>query len=586
MNEDCGRGRPPIWRPSGHRLEAAAARITAKTILAALTWVGVLVVGSATLAASVAPDTILFNGKIFTSAPDHSYVQALAIQGDRIEAIGDSKRIKQLAGPRTRLIDLGARTVIPGLNDAHNHMHISPNDTLEMQLQSPNPSWPEMQQAIAVAVPKAPRGSILLATIGGTIFLNPEVDRSTLDKLSPDHPLILTTFTGHGAILNTAALIRVGIQESQPNALGARYERSADGRLNGVLREYATLELARKIGNLTSDADAIVELRDTLADAAKRGITTLQVMSEKMTPARYVDLLDKVPTSIRIRIMRMPGTTLNGRNIEEGRTALRNPAPLITVSGTKWLLDGVPFEGTFAPRQRADDSAADVNKPFFGDLQMTFPVKELDAMLRETLQSGDQLLVHISGYPASVAMLDAMQAAGGKTVWAARRVRFEHGDGLLPSLIPRVKEMGIVVVEQGAHLDMSPFGPEFMPRIRAEKSQPLRSLLAAGIPVALSSDDDGVSNPFLQIMLAASHPNRPSEAISREQAVIAYTLTSAYAEFAEKKKGSLEPGKLADLAVLSQDIFSVPLNELPTTVAVLTMVGGQVVYDDHHLTSR
>lgn len=569
-----------------YRLAPAAACITVKAILAALTWIGLSVVGPATLAASVAPDTVLFNGKIFTSAPDRPYVQALAIQGDRIEAVGDSKRIKQLAGPRTRLIDLNRRTVIPGLNDAHNHMHISPHGTVELQLRGPNPSWPEMQQAIAQVVLKVPRGSILSATIGGTIFLDPEIDRSTLDKVSPDNPVILTTFTGHGAILNTAALLKVGILENQPNPLGARYERSADGRLNGVLREYATVELARKLGNLTSDADAIVELRDTLADAAKHGITTLQVMSEKMTPARYVDLLEKVPASIRMRIMRMPGTTLNGRNIEEGRAVPRNPAPLITVSGTKWLLDGVPFEGTFAPRQRPRDSLVDVNKPFFGGLQMTFPVKELDAILRETLQSGDQLLLHVSGYPASKAMLDAMQAAGGKAVWAARRVRFEHGDGLLPSLIPRVKEMGIVVVEQGAHLDMSPFGPEFMPRIRAEKSQPLRSLLAAGIPVALSSDDDGASNPFLQIMLAATHPNRPSEAITREQAVIAYTLTSAYAEFAEKDKGSLEPGKLADLAVLSQDIFAVPLNELPTTVAVMTMVGGRVIYDTHHLTSR
>jgi predicted amidohydrolase YtcJ len=102
-------------------------------------------------------------------------------------------------------------------------------------------------------------------------------------------------------------------------------------------------------------------------------------------------------------------------------------------------------------------------------------------------------------------------------------------------------------------------------------------LLAAGIPVALGSD--GPMNPYLNIMLASLHPNRPSEAITREQAVIAYTLTSAYAEFAEKDKGSLEPGKLADLAVLSQDIFTVDASDLPKTESVLTMVGGKIVYD-------
>jgi predicted amidohydrolase YtcJ len=111
----------------------------------------------------------------------------------------------------------------------------------------------------------------------------------------------------------------------------------------------------------------------------------------------------------------------------------------------------------------------------------------------------------------------------------------------------------------------------------------MQSLLAAGIPLVLSSDEDGPSNPFLEIMLATKHPNHPSEAISRKQAVIAYTLTAAYAEFAEKEKGSLAPGKLADLTVLSQDIFTVPSEDLPRTVSVVTLVGGKMIYDAHRL---
>ena len=112
-----------------------------------------------------------------------------------------------------------------------------------------------------------------------------------------------------------------------------------------------------------------------------------------------------------------------------------------------------------------------------------------------------------------------------------------------------------------------------------DSSQPVVSLLAVGIPLALGSD--GPLNPFLNIAFACRDPDRPGEALSREQAVIAYTLTSAYAEFAEKEKGSLEPGKLADLAVLSQDIFTVPVEQLPSTVSILTMVGGAIVYDAH-----
>jgi predicted amidohydrolase YtcJ len=206
-------------------------------------------------------------------------------------------------------------------------------------------------------------------------------------------------------------------------------------------------------------------------------------------------------------------------------------------------------------------------------------------MLRETVQSGDQLLVHVTGYAAATAMLQAMQNSGGEREWVPRRVRFEHGDALFPDLIPRVKRLGVIVVEQGTHLDMTEIAPELMPSIRAEKSQPIRSLLAAGIPLVLSSDEDGPSNPFLEIMLATQHPNQPAEAISREQAVVAYTLTAAYAEFAEKEKGSLAPGKLADLAVLSQDIFTVPSDDLPKTVSVMTIVGGKMIYDAHVLSN-
>jgi predicted amidohydrolase YtcJ len=128
------------------------------------------------------------------------------------------------------------------------------------------------------------------------------------------------------------------------------------------------------------------------------------------------------------------------------------------------------------------------------------------------------------------------------------------------------------VVQNPLHL--APIVPPGV--VAFEKAQPLKSLLAAGIPLALGSD--GPTNPYLDIMFAANPGNRPSEAITREQAVTAYTLTSAYAEFQEKEKGTIEPGKLADIAVLSQDIFTVPAEELPKTVSVLTLVGGKVVY--------
>jgi predicted amidohydrolase YtcJ len=209
----------------------------------------------------------------------------------------------------------------------------------------------------------------------------------------------------------------------------------------------------------------------------------------------------------------------------------------------------------------------------FGNFGMLFSESELTAILRETRHDNDPLMLHVSGYPAASTMLKVLQSNGGSAVWSTRRVRFEHGDGLYPDLIPSAKALGIVVVQNPTHLAAG----SVLPGLVLTKAQPLRSLLDAGIPVALGSD--GPMNPYLNIMLASIHPDRPAEAITREQAVIAYTRGSAYAEFAEKEKGSLEPGMLADLAVLSQDIFTTPLPGLPKTESVLTLVGGKVVYD-------
>lgn len=278
----------------------------------------------------------------------------------------------------------------------------------------------------------------------------------------------------------------------------------------------------------------------------------------------------------------MPGSTPNGRDAREGLSVLHRHSGLVTVSGSKWLLDSTPLEGTFATRQvqkslfteiveaqRLGTVASGLDHAF-AILGLTFPRDQLPAMLDESAKESDQLILHVSGYPSAAAMLDAMQSHGGREAWAARRVRFEHGDGLFQDLLPRVKEMGIIVVQNPAHLGHG---------IKVGQSRQLRSILAAGISLALGSDAGGPTNPYVDTMFASTCPDRPSEAITREQAVIAYTLTSAYAEFAEKEKGTLEPGKLADLAVLSQDIFTVPAPELPKTQSVLTMVGGQTIYD-------
>ncbi len=523
---------------------------------------------SALLAA--APEMILFNGKIFTSNIAIPHARALAVAGDRILAVGSDRAVRALADAHTRQIDLHGRTVIPGINDAHNHLGISPANSMRLEFPGGDASWSQVAPILSAADQKAGEGAILLGAIGPALFKDVSVTREALDRVAPKHPVVLTTFTGHACILNSAALRRFGIGEDHTDFPGTRFERSADGKLTGVLREYARMIVRRKLAEQTSDGDGVRELRGDLNDALKFGITTIQDMANVIPPERIVRLLKDAQAPLRVRVMRMPMTTTVGRDLSEGRGMPMLPSALISVSGTKWMLDGTPLEGTYAPRDDRQSPMA-----LFEHLGLTFSEAEVRRMLEETLQGNDQALFHVSGYPAARVLLTAMMDTGGPGVWVRRRLRIEHGDGLLPDLLPEVKQLGVVVVQNPQHFVGLP--PPLFKEAEELTLQPLKSLLKAGIPVALGSDDE--MNPFLDVMLASSHPNRPSQAITREQAVIAYTLTSAFAEFAEKDLGSIEPGKIADLAVLSQDIFTIPAQRLPATRSVMTIVGAKIVYD-------
>lgn len=535
---------------------------------------GVVGLAGPTAAATQAPDLVLLNGKIFTSVADAPFVEAVAIHGERVVATGRSSDIAALADGHTRRLELGGRTVIPGINDAHNHLGISPPSAVRLKFLHQDPSWPEVATTIAAEEQRASSNAVLLGAIGWSAFKDVSVTREALDRIAPTHPVVLTTFTGHACILNSAALTRFGIGEDQADLPGTRFERGADGELTGVLREYARMIIRRKLAEQTNDADGIKQIRGDLADALRLGITSIQDMANVIPPERVVRLLQQAQMPVRVRVIRMPLPGPGGRDLSEGRGVPAHPTARISVSGTKWMLDGTPLEGTYAPR---DDERPPVE--LFEQLGLTFPEDDVNRMLEESRPTGDQLLFHVSGYPAAKVLLQAMKDSGGAAVWAGRRVRIEHGDAVLSELLPEAKRLGVVVVQNPQHFAGLP--PPLVAASVARRLQPLKSLLQAGIPLALGSDDD--MNPYLDIMLASSHPNDPPEAITRAQAVIAYTLGSAYAELAEKDLGSIEPGKLADLVVLSQDLFTVPVERLPETVSVMTLVGGHVEYDGHVL---
>jgi predicted amidohydrolase YtcJ len=283
---------------------------------------------------------------------------------------------------------------------------------------------------------------------------------------------------------------------------------------------------------------------------------------------------NEVAAMAGVRVIRFPPTGADSRNVSDGRDLPKQSQPTsgVTVSGTKWLLDGTPLERRAALRTEYRDRAG-----WSG--QFYLPEQEMRAMLRESVEDDDQLLVHAVGDRTAESFLNAMESQARHVDWKLRRVRIEHGDGLLPDLIPRARDFGVIVVQNPSHFA---FRDIFADRYGEPFDySPARSLIEAGIPFALGSD--GPLNPYLNLMFAVMHPERPEEAITVEQAVEAYTCGSAFAEFQENEKGMIAPGKLADLAVLSQDIFTVPVGQLPGTESVMTVTGGEIVYSSEAL---
>jgi predicted amidohydrolase YtcJ len=275
-----------------------------------------------------------------------------------------------------------------------------------------------------------------------------------------------------------------------------------------------------------------------------------------------------------VRVIRFPGTTPAGTVVAPWRQLDSTPSASIRVSGTKWVLDGTPVERLAMLRAPYSD------RPGWRG-RLDFPPDTVRAMLAEILAAKDQPLLHAVGDSTIALVLNTMAALAPDSVWRSLRPRIEHGEGLAPDLVPLARRLGVIVSQNPTHFGLVGLAPSRYGPDRLAVLQPIKSLLTNRIPLALGGD--GPLDPFLNLMFAVSHPDNPAEALTMEQAVRAYTAGSAYAEFQERDKGRLVPGMLADLAVLSQDIFTTPPPKLPGTSSRLTLVSGKPVWDPDHL---
>ncbi|HEX6308551.1 MAG TPA: amidohydrolase [Longimicrobiales bacterium] len=531
------------------------------------------------------PDLVLTGGKVFTADSARPWAQAIAIRGERIIAVGSDADVAKLAARTTRRVELGGRVVVPGFNDAHAHLGChaasSPNPaaiTLASISEDPfaDPPFATVADSLRALAARLPAGHWIGATIGPSLLEDSAARRAALDRIAAEHPVWLGAWTGHGAILNTLALRALGIDDTAADPPGGRYEREAGSRrLTGLLEEYAVMQARRRLCSMQPESVLVASLREEGQQFPRFGITSVQNIAGELEPALFMRLARAAELPVRLRMISLPIASSADNAPGDWRAERLPGAPArnaaggtIAASGVKWILDGTPIERLAAHRRAYRDRPG-----YFG--RLNFPPDTIRALLLDARARREQPLLHAGGDSTLVVVLDLMERSGGPG-WRTMRVRLEHGDGLAPDLLARARPLGVVLVQNPSHLATPVFSDRFEPDVLAG-FLPLRSAIAAGVPLAFGSD--GPVNPFLNILFATTHPARPEESLTREQAVMAYTRGSAYAEFAENEKGTLAPGMLADLAVLSQDIFLIPAPALPATTSVLTVIGGRIVFD-------
>jgi predicted amidohydrolase YtcJ len=512
-------------------------------------------------------DIVIFNARVFTGDTRNPWAEAVSMRGARIAEVGTNAAVR--AAKAGSEIDARGNLLIPGINDAHTHPGtLPPGTTLEgPPAMEHDPTLDEVIARVKIAVAKAPPQGWIFGEIGNNALADPRATRATFDPVTGDHPMALGSWTGHGKIFNTAALRRLSVKDDEPDPPGGTFERAADGHtLSGIAREYADYAVSRRLAMIPDRAAQLDALTRFSRELVSFGITSVQGMLTSYATEDAAELFAAVTPQIRFRLIDFPLTPM-ARWTAPASARVRSASPLITVSGTKWILDGTPVERMMFLRAPYSDHPSTRGR-------LNFTPADIQGFLQRAMAAREQPILHAVGDGAIIAALDALEATGGDR-WQPLHPRLEHADMLPPQDFARAARLGVTVVQNPAHLMIAPLIQARVGADRTRQTDRVKDMLEAGVPFAIGSD--GPLNPFLNIMFATINATNPSQALTVEQALTAYTAGSAAAELSIEK-GILRSGLLADMALLSQDIFKVPPSELPRTVSLLTIVNGRVVH--------
>lgn len=537
---------------------------------------------------TASPDLVFVNANIWTGVAAKPLATAIAIHEGNVVAIGNDVEVKKLAGKNAQVIDLGGRFVMPGFNDAHLHFASGGMTKLHVELAGTK-SLDEMKARIAEKANTAQPGEWILGRGWDQTKWAKEVlpTRQDLDEVTAGHPAIFGRADGHIAIANSAALKFAGIDRDSKPPAGGQIDRDTNGEPTGIFRESAMQLIHEKIPDPTpAQRRRGIEL--ALQEAAGFGLTSIQDNSDWQDFLVYEELEREGKLTVRIAEWLPFGAPL--QTLQQHRAYHSGTDRMLHTTMLKGYMDGSLGSSTAVLLEPYSD---DPNKKNKGLSQ--FEQSKLNQMADERVIANFQLGFHAIGDGGAQMALDAFADAeryfrehGGVVAGLRQpRYRIEHAQVITPAQFDQFKKLGVIASMQPNHLltDMywaeHRIGPE-----RAKHSYPWREFLQHGVPLAFGTDYPVEPlTPFRGVYAAVTRKSEdgkrtyyPEQKLTIGEALAAYTIGAAYAEFAESYKGTLATGMLADFVVLDRDLTKIAPEQILETKVLRTVVGGRTVF--------
>jgi predicted amidohydrolase YtcJ len=530
-------------------------------------------------------ESVLVNGKIVTLNPWDEIAQAIAIRGGKIVSVGSTKGILELTGKDTTVIELEGKTVTPGFVESHCHPSLAgPMLRFEVDVRSAR-SIDEIINLLKEKTLKIPKGKWVKAWGYDDRKLkeNRHPTKYDLDKASTAHPIYLTRTDGHLAVANSTALKLAEITGDTPDPDGGHLDRYPSGEPSGVLRERAQTLIKPLIPTYS-----IAEIKEGLIAACKQlgswGITSFHdaaVTHDSMVAYQELLAENRLPLRVSMMVVGIPMLEFPGYLSELKALGIKAGfgSDRLRIYGTKFMCDGSMSGWTAALYEPYSD---DPNQCGI----IVTPKKELTASIVEAHKAGLRPLTHAIGDRAIDIVLDAIETALRERPDPNHRMTIEHCSLPTEEAINRIKQLGVLPSSSVGFLyELGPAHLLGIGKERAKRYFPHRTYLEKGI-ISVGNSDWFVTSANIaqQIYGVVTRKGYTGEVIGPEQSISVmdalrlYTINGAYVSFEEKIKGSIEPGKLADIAILDRDILTIPEEEIKDIKVEMTIVGGEIIY--------